>query len=126
MARQERIAGVVELDADRYALTGDRGVSRVVAVTMRDIQHPEGDPRRGAVRAHIAQAYRHERARPVDLQVELHDRCTQDLRAFVERRPVPRQRASVVLALVTRELGALATGPVRTPLPAGEAGGLGG
>ena len=89
---------------------------------MGQVEHAERHPRRRAVGRDVAQPDRDERRRPIDREVERRHGCAEDLEPLRERRAVPRQRSTVVLALVARELRPAAAGAVRAPLAAGQPG----
>ena len=109
MPGQERVARVVELDADRgRARPATIGRTSACAIAMGEVEDAERHAGRCTVRAHVAEPDGDEGRRPVDLELQLDHRRAEDLEALLERRPVEGQRAAVVLALVARELGALA------------------
>ena len=122
MSGREGVGDVVQLHADRESFAGHEGRRGLVAFTVRQVEHAVGNPQRAAVGCDVVEADRHQRHRPVAIEVQLELRGAEQLEAFRQGLGVEAEREGVVDALVDGFAGRIA---LSVPLAGGESQGLG-
>jgi hypothetical protein len=75
-----------------------------VPVAVGEVAQAVADPGGPAVRRDVRQAHRDHGRRPVDGELQVHHRRTEDLQPLGEHRAVEDQRAAVLLALVVGQI----------------------
>ena len=91
---------VVELHPYLIPFARLEGLSCFMTLAMREIQQPICNTQDGTVGGHFSQTDSDHRHRLIDAQIQFHDRCAQDLKAFGEGIAIKDKRAAVIGSLI--------------------------